>query len=143
MMSQAPPNFFEYDACFRIAGLGTFHSEITMRTGLKASKKHLIGDLRYPNAKPAKPNDVYHEDIWIIESPLPPSVSHEEHLNWLWAQISPHKDYFKIIIEKATWADVMLGCFTSSVMPILKVDQSALTILRELSVSLSFNFTVS
>ena len=131
--------YFEYDASFRIGGAGAHHHEITEKTGLTATHTNLAGDLKYPKTKPDR---VFNEDIWILKSTLPFSARHEEHIDWIWNQISPHKDYFKTIIEKAAWADLMLGCNTDCVWPVLKVDHSALAIVRELPVSLSFNFTV-
>ncbi len=81
--------------------------------------------------------------MWRLQSPLGEGAPLEEHLQWLWTTIAPHKAYFEQLITEAAWADVCLGCMSSSVFPFWAVPADALGITRELKLGLSFNFTLT
>jgi hypothetical protein len=128
---------FRYDASFRIGGLGDVQDEIETLTGLKATRAFRAGEplgLRGSTRK---------ESLWLLQSPLGERASHDEHVNWLWTQIAPHKDQFRKLVQEAVWADVCLGCISESAYPVLSVEPSSLDIVRELRIGLAFNFTVS
>jgi Domain of unknown function (DUF4279) len=131
---------FRFDASLRIAGVGAHHNDIAIKTGLLPSHLHKAGDRR--SIKSASLG-VWPEDLWTLESPLGELASLEEHLNWLWSTIAPHKAYFERLIVEATWADVSLGCLSESVYPFWIVPASSLDITRELKLGLSFNFTLT
>ena len=127
---------FRNDACLRIGGVGRRHAEITARTSLIATSSHLKGEpKRYGRGK------LWDEDLWVLQSPLGEAASYEEHLNWLWEAIGPHKAYFDELISTASWADVCLGCLSESYFPVLTVRASSMSIVKELNVDLAFNFT--
>lgn len=127
---------FRFDVSLRIAGIGEQHNGISTDTGLLASHMHKAGDQRNSSR-------VWLEDIWILSSPLAENVCLEEHLNWMWDAVAPHKSYFERLVSKAIWADICLGCLSESVYPMWSVSASSLTIARELKLGLSFNFTVT
>ena len=127
---------FRFDACFRLAGIGSHHAEITACTGLVPSFSHKKGELRRPG------RDVqWAEDLWLLESPLGEEASLDEHLAWLCNTLLPHKEYFGNLIALATWADICLGCLSESAYPVLSAQRSSLAVIRELPLGLSFNFT--
>ena len=129
-----------FDASLRIAGIGARHASITIDTGLVPAQAHLAGDRR---SKSSGRLGVWQEDLWRLASPLGEDVPLEMHLQWLWTTIAPHKAYFEQLIAEAAWADVCLGCMSSSVFPFWAVPADALHITRELKLGLSFNFTVT
>lgn len=127
---------FRYDASFRIAGVGKFHEEISLMTGIAATKSHKSGDVRRFGSK-----RVWLQDLWILDSPLGEEASLDDHLQWLWNTIEPHKSYFASLISRATWADVCVGCLSESAYPVLSASSASLSMIREINLSLSFNFT--
>ena len=127
---------FRYDASLRIAGVGAWHEEIERRTGLRASIKHRRGE-----ARSSRTHKQWDEDLWLLASPLDESAPLEDHLEWLANAVEPHLYVFREIIDRATWADVCLGCLSESGSPMLAVRPDALRILRQLNVGCAFNFT--
>lgn len=131
---------FRFDASLRIAGVGVHHEGISIETGLVPSYVHRAGDRRSIRSPSL---GVWPEDIWVLESPLGERASLEEHLNWLWRTVAPHKAYFEQLVAKAAWADVCLGCLSDSVYPFWTVPANSLDITRDLNLGLSFNFTLT
>lgn len=127
---------FRYDASLRIAGIGEFHEEIILMTGISATRSHKKGETHGFGRQ-----RVWAEDLWILDSPLGEQASLDEHLQWLWSTVAPHKSYFSALVAKAAWADVCLGCLSESAYPILSASSASLSLVREVNVSLSFNFT--
>lgn len=125
-----------FDASLRIMGIGKYHDEIALKTGLTPGIVGRKGEARFGSGK-----FLHQADIWVLRSPLGEFASLEEHLDWLWKAIAPFKPYFASLIEKSESADVCLGCLSESVYPFFVVDPAALAITRELNVGLSFNFT--
>ena len=127
---------YRYDACLRLAGLGAAQDQIALTTGLRATHTHRKGEpfgLR-GNTRPT--------DMWMLASPLGEAANHSDHLEWLWQQVGPHAEYFRILVQEAAWADVCLGCLSESPCPLISVAPESLTLLRELELGLSFNFTL-
>jgi hypothetical protein len=131
---------FHFDASFRVSGLGHLHNEISDRTGLLPDICYLKGENKYPNSKTSKVKSKI--DIWTIKSPLDDDNDLGKHLDWIWDTIKPHKRYFKQLIKKADWADILLGCRTKHMYPVLFVDKIHLNILKDLDLSIGFNFTL-
>lgn len=128
--------FFLFDASIRIGGAGKFHNEITKNTGLSPIRSHLSGD-RVSQRSTA----VRNEDIWIFTSPLERTRPIEEHIDWLLNAVSPHVDYLSGITKNAAWADLMLGCLSDIPYPVIATGQSATELIRQLNLTVSFNFT--
>jgi uncharacterized protein DUF4279 len=131
-----PAYFYEYNASLRIAGVGHLHGAITERTGISPTHIAFAGD------RPFRSSDrLLVEDLWMLDSPLDRASHWDFHLRWLWEQVGPHAEYFRFVIGQAAWADVCLGCLSSCAWPVLEAHRSGLDIVRELPVSVSFNFT--
>jgi hypothetical protein len=79
----------------------------------------------------------------MLDSPLGRSEQWDQHLKWLWAQIKPHTEYVKTVLACAAWADVCLGCLSNCRWPVLEARSDGLEIVRQLPLSISFNFTAS
>ena len=133
MRSSVP---FRYDACLRIGGLGDIQEQVLGLTGVLATKSHRKGD---PVGLQGRSRQ---EDLWLLASPLGEQASHDEHLEWRWCQIRSNVEQFRILIERAKWSDVCLGCLSESAYPVLAIEPKSLEIVRELRIGLSFNFTV-
>jgi hypothetical protein len=125
---------FRFDASLRISGIGSQHEAITLNTGISPSAKHLKGEPRFGTKR-------WTEDVWVLRSPLGEGASLEEHLDWLWATVSPYKAYFKDLVAVASSASVVLGCLSESPYPFFSVGDGAMKIVRELELGCSFNFT--
>lgn len=139
MRKPARGNFpFRYDAALRIAGVGEQHDGISRETGLVPSHAHRAGERRSSRSVDL---GVWVEDLWMLESPLGEAASLDEHLDWLWKAIAPHKACFERLIADAKWADVSLGCLSESIYPVLNAGAESLKITRELNLGLSFNVT--
>lgn len=80
-------------------------------------------------------------DVWLLDSPLGGEASLDEHVQWLWDTVAPHRDYFREIISQSSSADIVLGCFSESPYPYLTVTNDSLRHLMDLHVGVSFNFT--
>ena len=129
-------NLYEFDASFCIMGIGLNPDSITRNTNLTPTHTHIAGEFRSKFIK--KP---YKEDMWSLRSPLSGSASLDEHIAWLWSQMNPHKQYLAEVISKSTSAYIILGCLTESPYPILDISFESTKILKELNLSLAFNFT--
>ncbi len=129
-------NLYEFDASFCVTGIGLNPEAITLKTGLSPTHTHIAGEFRSKFSKIP-----YQEDMWSLRSPLERSVSLDEHIAWLWSQIYPHKQYLAEVISKSTSGYIILGCLTESPYPILDISVESTKILRELNLSLAFNFT--
>jgi hypothetical protein len=105
-------------------------------TGLVATRAHRKGAPYGLRGKTRR------EDLWLLESPLGERASHDEHLQWLWSQVGPHREQFERLIQQAAWADICLGCLSESAYPVLSLKPESLQIVHELKLDLSFNFTV-
>lgn len=135
----APPNFrlYRFDATFRLTGVGEHHDTITALTGLEPTHSHRKGESR-SHRSTFRP---WQEDAWMIDSPMGPNASLDQHLAWLWRAISPHKVYFSTLIAQASSADIVLGCLSESPSPVLTVEGQSLELLKALDLSIAFNFT--
>ncbi len=127
---------FRYDASIRISGAGAQHEPITQVTGLVPSHSHRKGDVCSRRTL-----RLYQNDLWMLSSPLGETASIDQHCQWLWETIRPHKAYFEKLIAGASPADICIGCLSESIFPFLEVDAASLTIMRELKLGLTFNFT--
>jgi hypothetical protein len=125
---------FRFDASLCIYGVGAHYDTITLNTGISPSSTYLKGEKRFGGKR-------REEDLWLLQSPLGEGASLEEHLDWLWATVSPYKAYFKDLIAVASSASITLGCLSESPYPFFSVGDGSMKILRELELGCSFNFT--
>lgn len=125
---------YHFDASLRVAGIGEHHEAISERTGIAPTCAHRKGETRFAQKR-------WLEDIWILKSPVGASASLDQHIEWLWNAVAPHRDYFQQLISQSSSADVVLGCFSESPYPYLTVQPDSLRLLRDLDLGISFNFT--
>lgn len=125
---------YRFDASLRIAGVGPYHDDISLRTGVQATRSTRKGERQVGQRR-------WSEDVWLLDSPLGGDAPLDEHIEWLWNAIAPHRDYFREIISRSSSADVVLGCFSESPYPYLTVKNDPLRLLMELECGVSFNFT--
>lgn len=131
------PSEYRFDAGLRIAGVGRYHDEISLRTGITPTRAHRKGE---PRGRAAALG-LWPEDLWCLESPLGERASLDRHLEWLRTAVAPHQAYFAELVAKAAWADLCLGCLSESAYPFLSASPTSLALVKDLNLGLSFNFT--
>ena len=77
---------YHFDASLRVAGIGEHHEAISERTGIAPTCAHRKGETRFAQKR-------WLEDIWILKSPLGASASLDQHIEWLWNAVAPHRAY--------------------------------------------------
>jgi len=82
-----------FSATLRVMGAADRHDEIEEVTGLSATHRHRHGDASL-FGRP------WPKDLWALESPLPRAASLSDHLDWLWDEVRPHRDYFRGLAEQ-------------------------------------------
>jgi hypothetical protein len=102
--SDAPANSarFGFSATLRIMCAADRHDEIEDATGLTPTHRHRKGEAGmlgrpWPN------------DLWTLESPLPPAAPLADHLDWLWEQVHPHQEYLRALAAE-DGVDIDLFC---------------------------------
>lgn len=101
-----PASEYRFDASLRIVGIGSYHDEILIETGISPTRAHRKGE---PRGRAAALG-FWPEDLWCLESPLGERASLDQHLEWLRTTVEPHKAYFAELIANAAGADLCLGC---------------------------------
>jgi len=125
---------YSFDASLRIAGVGTHHDAISLKTGILPTRTARKGERQTAKR-------LWSEDVWLLDSPLGGNASLDEHVQWLWDTVAPHQDYFREIISQSSSAGIVLGCFSESPYPYLTVKNDSLRSLMDLNMRVSFNFT--
>ena len=96
------PDYFAYSATLRVFGDHLDLDEISRRIGIQPTRFHRKGEkqgLRSPGFK---------HDLWWYSPPIAEDRPLEEHINALWEQIRPARDYLVSLKQIAT-VDVFLG----------------------------------
>ena len=113
------------------------HREIERVTGLTATHQHTHGDeglfgRPWPN------------DLWALESPLPPGRDLSAHLCWIWEQVRPHRDYFRALAaEEGIDVDLFCGYRTDCAECGFEVCPEALRLTQALHVPLEMSVVLS
>ncbi len=119
-----------FSATLRIMCAAERHEEIEQVTGLSATHQHEHGE-------PSLFGESWPKDLWALESPLPPGAPLSDHLDWLWAQVQPHRDYFReLAAEEGVDVDLFCGYRSDCAECGFEVQPEALEIVQTLDIPL-------
>ncbi|NBB74442.1 MAG: DUF4279 domain-containing protein [Bacteroidetes bacterium] len=90
--TNTPAPRFSYSATLRVMCAPDRHDEIERVTGLTATHRHQHGE-------PSFFGEPWPNDLWALESPLPPGAALSDHLCWLWEQVRPHQAYVRSLVD--------------------------------------------
>jgi len=119
-----------FSATLRIMCAAERHEEIEKVTGLAATHRHEHGE-------PGFFGQPWPNDLWALESPLPPGAALSDHLDWLWERVRPHQDYFrKLAAEDGIDVDLFCGYRSDCAECGFEVQPEALEIVQALDIPL-------
>ena len=99
-------------------------------TGLSATHQHEHGE---PNLF----GESWPNDLWALESPLPPGAPLSDHLDWLWAQVQPHQEYLRALADEDDInVDLFCGYRSDCAECGFEVQPEALEIVQTLDIPL-------
>jgi hypothetical protein len=100
-MEEGEVPYFAFSAGLRIYGEGLDLNEITQAMGLAPTRAHRKGDRGSGGA-------IRRHDAWHYTVALPEDASFDVHLQALWTDVSPARDFLRSIKNKHT-IDVFCG----------------------------------
>lgn len=119
-----------FSATLRVMCAAERHEEINRVTGLSPTHQHEHGE-------PGLFGEPWPKDLWVLESPLPPGAALNDHLDWLWAQVRPHQNYFRALAdEESTDVDLFCGYRSDCAECGFEVQPKALEIVQVLNIPL-------
>jgi len=128
---------FGFSATLRVMCAAERHEEIEQETGLVATHQHARGE----EGLFGRP---WPEDLWALESPLPPGAALDDHLRWIWEKVRPHRDYFRRLAdEDGTEVDLFCGYRTDCAECGFEVCPEALEITQALDIPLEVSVVLS
>ena len=127
---------FAYSASLRIFGEIPDIHEITKRLGIEPSHAHRRGDRKGANSPP------YDHDMWSYSPDLPEENPLEEHINRLWADVAPHKDYLQEL-KKTLTVDVFLGYSSNCDTAGISLPPESLRVFTELEVRFELSIIIT
>ena len=124
-MSEDPDKpYFAFSATLRIHGEGLDFDRITRSMGLRPTYTHKMGDPRRFGAAS------WQHDVWHDSAGLPEETSLEAHLQTLWADIAPARD-FLLSMKSQFRVDVLCGYRSNSDHAGFQVEPKSLAIFAD------------
>jgi Domain of unknown function (DUF4279) len=96
------PDYFAYTARLRIFGDDLDFNQISRRIGIQPTLCHRKGEKQGPRSPEFK------HDLWSYSPPIAEDRPLEDHINALWEQIRPARDYL-VSLKKIATVNVFLG----------------------------------
>jgi hypothetical protein len=127
--------YFDYSATLRISGDIPDLDEIGSRLGLEPTHTHRKGDKKGPRSPG------YKNDMWSYRVNLPDSEPPEKHIDALWSQLKPHKEYL-LELKKSLSIDVFMGYRSNNDMAGFEVPSESLEMFTELGISFGVSIVV-
>jgi len=128
--------FFAHSACLRIFGDIPSFQEITENLMIAPSHIHRRGE---PSL--AGDSNPWPHDMWSYTPDIPPEKPLEEHINRLWLEIEPHKQYL-VDLKKSLTVDVFLGYRSNCDTAGVDVPHNSLRMFIELEVPFSLSIVI-
>jgi hypothetical protein len=129
-----------YSASFRVIDAGSLHREITEVTGIEPTRCHLRGDPLFPESASFRE---YNSDLWLLRSPISREEQLAAHLDWLWAGLSPHQEYFKKLVAAGVKIDIFCGFRSDSHTGRFTIQAEALSIAYVLGISFGVSVIIA
>jgi hypothetical protein len=136
---EEPPNeenYFAYSASLRIFGKIPDVQGITDSLGIEPTYTHFRGERKISRSPP------FEHDMWNYSPALPETSSLEEHINQLWAEIEPHKEYL-IELKNVLTVDVFLGYRSNCDTAGIEVPHESLKMFAELEVPFGLSIIIT
>ena len=127
--------WFNYSSTLRIFGHIHDHDEITRILGLAPTYTHRRGDRRSPRSQP------FEHDMWSYVSPVPEDRPLDVHIQTLWAQLKPHRDYLMTLKERLT-VDVFCGYRSNCGTAGIEVSHRSLEMFTQLEIPFGLSVIV-
>jgi hypothetical protein len=126
-MEEADEPYFLFRATLRIHGEALDLGEITRSMGLGPTHTHKKGEPRGPIGYP------YPDDAWHYSAELPEEAPLDTHLQILWADVAPARD-FLLAIKAKHKVDVFCGYRSNSNHAGFQVEPKSLAIFTALDI---------
>jgi uncharacterized protein DUF4279 len=130
-MEEDDEPYFAFSATLRIHGDALDLSEITRSMGLAPTHTHKKGESRRPGGHP------YAHDAWHYSAGLPEDASLDVHLQILWADVAPARD-FLLALKAKHKVDVFCGYRTNHRSAGFEVEAKSLAIFTALNIPFGF-----
>jgi hypothetical protein len=126
-MEDAEEPYFAFSATLRIHGEALDLNEITRSMGLVPTHTHKKGESRRPGGHP------YRHDAWHYSAGLPEDAALDDHLQTLWADVAPARD-FLLAVKAKYKVDVFCGYRSNCDHAGFEVDPKSLAIFTALDI---------
>ncbi len=128
--------YFAFSATLRIFGDIAELDEISKTLGMEPTHTHKKGTRRDGAAAP------YPHDMWSYTPALESSEPLGRHIDALWAQLKPHRQYLKMLKQSLT-VDVFLGYRSNSDTAGVEIPHTSLEIFSELEIPFGLSIIVT
>jgi hypothetical protein len=135
-MEEDDEPYFAFSATLRIGGESLDLSEITRSMGLVPTHSHKKGESRRPGGHP------YAEDAWHYNAGLPEDAPLDAHLQVLWADVAPARD-FLLALKAKYKVDVFCGYRTNHGSAGFEVEAKSLAIVTALDIPFGVSVIVT
>jgi hypothetical protein len=130
------PPYFAFSATLRIFGEALDLSEITRSMGLLPTRSYKKGDLIGPCG------NLYSQDAWFYSAELPEEAPLDAHLQILWADVAPGRD-FLLALKAKHKVDVFCGYRTNHGSAGFEVEAKSLAIFTALDIPFGVSVIVT
>jgi hypothetical protein len=137
-MEEDEEPYFAFSATLRIAGEGLDLSEISRSMGLVPTHTHKKGEL----AGRGRSGDRYSQDAWHYSAELPEEAPLDAHLQTLWADVAPARD-FLLALKTKHKVDVFCGYRTNHGSAGFEVEAKSLAIFTALDIPFGVSIIVT
>jgi Domain of unknown function (DUF4279) len=135
-MDEAEEPYFAFSATLRIHGEALDLSEITRSMGLVPTHTHKKGESRRSGRHP------YADDAWHYNAELPENAPLDAHLQILWADVAPARD-FLLALKAKHKVDVFCGYRTNHGSAGFEVEAKSLAIFTALDIPFGVSVIVT
>jgi hypothetical protein len=136
MQEADEPPYFAFSATLRIFGEALDLGEITRSMGLVPTRTHKKGELVGPSG------NRWSEDAWFYSAELPEEAPLDAHLQILWADVAPARD-FLLALKAKHKVDVFCGYRTNHGSGGFEVEAKSSAILTALDIPFGVSVIVT
>ncbi len=129
-------NYFAYSATLRIFGDIPDFDAISARLGIQPTNTHRKGDTAGWSSR------AYLHDMWAYSPPLDEAEPLDKHIDFLWSQIKPHKDYL-LELKNNLAVDVFLGYRSNCDHAGIEVPYASLEMFTELKIPFGVSIIIA